>query len=252
MGLTLTGLALFRGFGPGELLRSTNDATGSFLQTFGGMYGVIVAFTIFVVWQQHNDTQIAVEHEAVTLGELYLSLAWFTAWEKRDEVRKRLRSYSKLVPALNGAKPGQFEVDDKQLLITSMVDFLEHPPASPSEERLFGPTLELFHELNEAREHRLTVSRLHLPDGLKWFVYLGGTVCIVAVWVLWVDRPLVHAALTAGMTWVIVAASSLILDLDDPYAGDFVVDWARFNETAARMDALACPAMSLERGNLKE
>lgn len=240
MALSCSGLFAFRALVPETVLRSSAEVSGNFLQTFGGVYGVIVAFAIYVVWQQHNDTQIAVEREAVSLAELYATLGWLAAWPKRDEVRARLRSYAKLVPALNGARAVKGDQDDKRLLDTALADFLNHAP-SASEERFFAPALDLFHELNEAREHRITVSRLMLPEGLKWFVYLGGVISVSAVWLLWVETPWVHAALTCGMTWVIVAVASLILDLDDPYGGDFVVNWNRFNEAGERMDAHVCP-----------
>jgi len=240
--VSVGGLLVFRSVVPPESLRGASDVSGNFLQTFGSIYGVIVAFVIYVVWQQHNETQIAVEKEAVALAEVYTTIGWLTAWPQRDEVRARLRRYAKVVPALNGARPEKVEEDDKRLLDASFRDFMNHAP-SAAEERVFEPALELFHELNEAREHRLTVSRLRLPEALRWFVFLGGAISVGAVWLLWVESLAVQATLTAGMTWVIVAATSLILDLDDPYGGDFVVNWARFNEAGERMDAHVCPEL---------
>lgn len=243
MTLAVTGQLLCRGYVPEATLRGTTDVGGNFLQTFGGIYGVIVAFTIFMVWQQHNETQMAVEREAVALSELYALTGWFTTWVKRDEVRRRLRDYARLVPALNGATPVKPEQDDKRLLDSAHADFLTHAP-SAAEERLFGSALDLFHELNEAREHRVTVSRLRLPEGLRWFVYLGGAILVAALWLVWVESQTVHALLTAGMTWVVVAATSLVLDLDDPFTGDFVVEWDRFTEAAAQMEARSCPPLA--------
>ncbi len=240
--LAVTGLFATRAVVPEAVLRSAAEGSGNFLQAFGSIYGVIVAFILYMVWQQHNDTQVAVEREAVTLGELFRTLGWFTSWPERDEVRRRLRAYSRVVPMLNGAKPETPEEDDKRLLDHSLNAFLGYVPL-PHEERLYAPAFDLFHDLNQVREHRLTVSRLHLPEGLRWFVFLGGAICVASVWLLWMERVDVQALLTACMTWVIVAVAALILDLDDPYSGDFVVDWGRFNEAAARMDALQCPSM---------
>ena len=55
------------------------------------------------------------------------------------------------------------------------------------------------------------------------------------VWVLFVESWEVQALFTAGMTWVVVAAVSIVLDLDDPFSGDFNVNWARFRQTAEQM-----------------
>ena len=34
--------------------------------------------------------------------------------------------------------------------------------------------------------------------------------------------------------------NGITLDLDDPYHGDFVVDWARFDKTALQMEQSHC------------
>lgn len=242
MGLAVTGLLVARTAVPLAVLQGASEVAGNFLQTFGGIYGVIVAFAIFVVWQQHNDTQIAVEREAVALGELFTILGWFASWARRDLVRERLRAYARVVPALNGATSERAATDDRQLLDDSLADFLAYRADASGDARFSDTALDLFHELNEAREHRITVSRLHLPEGLRWFVYLGGALLVAAVWLLYTESLVVQALFTAGMTWIIVAVTSLILDLDDPFQGDFVVDWGRFNQAAARMEAQVCPA----------
>lgn len=220
---------------PASLLKAANEVGGNFLQTFGGMYGIIVAFAMFVVWQQHNDTQIAVEKEAVSLGELYRVLTWFNGWGESKQVRELLERYAVSVPD-QYLKPGSAPLGDEQrLLRQASRSFLGHAPANATEERLYSLAIDLFHELNEAREHRVTVAALRLPEALRWFLYLGAAFCVSIVWVLFVESWQVQALFTAGMTWVVVAAVSIVLDLDDPFSGDFNVNWARFRQTAEQM-----------------
>ena len=73
-------------------------------------------------------------------------------------------------------------------------------------------------------------------EALRWFLYLGAAFCVGTLWVLFVESWLVHALFTAGMTWVVVAAVSIVLDLDDPFSGDFNVNWQRFRQTAEQME----------------
>ena len=226
---------------PTDMLRSANELGGTFLQTFGSMYGVIAAFAIYVTWGQHNDTQMAIEREAVTLLELYRILGWFTTWLERDVVRTRLREYAEAVPRTHSLKPSSEKFDEHRVIDVSMAKFLNHAPGSATEERLHGRALDLFHELNEAREHRITVSGLHLPEGLRWFVFIGGFITVASMFLVWVDSATMHCLLTAGMTWVVVAEVSIVTDLDDPYRGDFIVDWSRFSETGRLMAQLHCP-----------
>ena len=226
---------------PIDMLRSANELGGSFLQTFGGMYGVIVAFAIYVTWGQLNETQVAIEREAVTLLELYRILGWFTTWLERDTVRTRLVEYAVTVPKSHRANAPAEKFDEHRVIDASMAKFLNHAPGTPAEERLHSLALDLFHELNECREHRVTVSSLKLPLGMRWFVFIGGAITVGSMFFVWVDSALIQALFTAGMTWVVVAAASIVVDLDDPYTGDFIVNWQRFNETARLMELVHCP-----------
>src|ERR1700748_2973739 len=71
MVVAITGQWCCRRVLPSDALRSATDLAGNFLQTFGGIYGIVVAFAIYVEWQQLNETQVTIEREAVALEELF-------------------------------------------------------------------------------------------------------------------------------------------------------------------------------------
>ena len=223
---------------PEAALRAATDVGGNYLQTFGGIYGVIVAFAIYLVWTQHNDTQAAIEHEATALVELYRVLGWFPSWPERDDVRASLKAYAKGVPhSYDGGPP----IEERRLLEQGLGAFLTHAPANPAEDRLFQTAVDRFHELNQARGHRNTVARMRMGEGMRWFVFIGGALTVVGLELLWVDSFLMHAAFVSGMTWVVVAAASIVIDLDDPTTGDFIVDWSHFADAGASMELAHCP-----------
>lgn len=233
----LGGLWVTHHYLPDALARATNEVGGNFLQTFGGMYGIVVAFAIYVVWQQHNDTQIAIEREAVSLGELHRMLGFLTGWAERDAVRVRLREYALAVPANNSRRRGDPVVDDGALLGAAFSAFVAFKPSTAEDERFWPMALDLFHELNEARERRITAARLRMGEGLRGFVVIGGVFTVGTLWLMAMDSFAMHAVLTALLTWVVVASGSIVFDLDDPYTGDFIVNWRRFREAADRMQA---------------
>ena len=119
--------------------------------------------------------------------------------------------------------------------------FLTHAPSNPAEDRLFQTAVDRFHELNQARGHRNTVARMRMGEGMRWFVFIGGGLTVAGLELLWVDSFVMHAVLVAGMTWVVVAAASIVIDLDDPTTGDFIVDWSHFADAAASMELAHCP-----------
>lgn len=239
--LSILGQSLCRSVMPRAALQSSTDLAGNFLQTFGGMYGVIVAFVIFVVWQQHNETQVAIEREAVSLCELFRLLNLFRQWPAREQAQSCLQEYARAVPMANDPSlrgMGTTLPDQRVHLEQAFNAFLAHVPSEPQEQRMYDAALSLFRQVIETREHRRTVAALRLPDALRWFVFLGGATCVGTLWFTWSDSFLLQAFFVAGMAWVVVAASSIVVDLDDPYTGDFIVDWHRFRVAQERMQAL--------------
>jgi uncharacterized membrane protein len=57
--LGVVGLCAFRAVVSIDTLRSAGDAVGNYLQTVGGIYAVLLAFIVYVVWGQFNDSRIA-------------------------------------------------------------------------------------------------------------------------------------------------------------------------------------------------
>jgi hypothetical protein len=226
---------------PGASLRGANELVSNFVQTFGGIYGVIVAFVVYTVWQEHNETQVTIEREALSLAELSRLLGWLTRWSHCDQARADLIAYARAVPLMNSVDPTEGRPRERAILDRAFTHFLAYEPSTAQETRLYEAALSLFRQLNEAREHRYTIAALRLPNALRWFVFLGAAICVCALWLTWLDHALFQALLTAGMTWVVVAVCTIVTDLDDPYQGDFVVNWQRFYEVAEYMQALPCP-----------
>lgn len=228
-----------------DALRAANDLVGTFLQTFGGIYGVIVAFAIYMVWQEHNETQVTIEREALSLAELSRMLGWLRNWTHCDEVRAYLIEYAKAVPVAAQLEPAQGRPQERAILDRALTRFLAYEPSAPQDARLYDGALSLFRQLNEARERRYTIAGLRLPVALRWFVFLGGAMTVAAMWLTWLESEVIQALLTACMTWVVVAACTIVIDLDDPYQGDFVVNWKRFHEVAEYMAVLPCPGATI-------
>jgi len=236
--LSLCALWLVRRFAPAEALRSATDVGGNFLQAFVGIYGLVLAFAIFVTWTQQNDTQIAIEREANLVEDLYRLLGWFDRWPGRDAARRLLAEYARNVPRVHADGSSTPDLPERELLEELLGSLLGYRDLSPSEERLWPKALDLSHELSTAGEHRATCAALRLPSGLKWFVILGGAASVAILLMLRVEVLWVHAAFVALLTWAVVASVTIVLDLDDPYTGDFIVDWACFDEALQRIESL--------------
>jgi hypothetical protein len=238
MALAVAGQLGCRSVLPADQLRSATDLAGNFLQTFGGIYGIVVAFAIYVEWTQLNETQVTIEREAVALEELFRLLHWLSGWSGRERALERFIGYATDVAHNSPAGASRIIDSQRAALAETFEDFMSYLPEDPLESRLHDGAIGLFHELNEAREHRRTIAALRLPEGLRWFVFIGGAITVSALWLVFIEAEVLQAVFTAGMTWVVVAISSIVVDLDNPFQGDFVVSWQRFGEAAALMKAI--------------
>src|SRR5512133_434525 len=75
--ISVAALWVARHFVPAEWFRANNEVAGNYLQTLGTIYAVLLAFVVFVVWQQHNEARDAVEREANELADLHRVLYSF-------------------------------------------------------------------------------------------------------------------------------------------------------------------------------
>ena len=94
MTVALIGLLLVRYVAPASWLHANNEVAGNYLQTLGTIYAVLLAFVVFVVWQQHNETRCAVESEANELSDFYRVIQ---ALPGTRPVRDSIQKYGKVV-----------------------------------------------------------------------------------------------------------------------------------------------------------
>src|ERR1700690_906156 len=88
-GLAVVGLVIVRQVVPIDELRASNDALGNYLQTVGGIYAVLLAFIVYVVWGQFNDARAFVEREATALVDLHRTVSGLPA-TTRIEIQQEL------------------------------------------------------------------------------------------------------------------------------------------------------------------
>src|ERR1039458_9426405 len=92
--IAVIGLFLVRYVAPASWLHTNNEVAGNYLQTVGTIYAVLLAFVVFVVWQQHNDTRSAVESEANELSDFYRTIR---ALPGSQPVQEFIQRYGKVV-----------------------------------------------------------------------------------------------------------------------------------------------------------
>ena len=232
-GLALAGLVATRALVPQEVLVTTSDVVGNYLQTLGGIYAVLLAFVVFVVWNQFNDARAMVEREANELIDLYRTAKGLPD-PTRTELHGFIRSYVATVldsewTHMAADRCGQDAFHDGARILDRMWDSLQGCEAATScHQALFSEALARFNQLSDARTNRLTASRLRIPLALDILLYTGAVTIVASMYLFAVERLSIHLIITAAMAGAISHILYVVRDLDQAFAGAWQVPRAAF------------------------
>jgi hypothetical protein len=220
-------LVLVRWLIPPSLLIANNDAAGAYLQTLGTIYAVLLAFVVFVVWSQYNETRTAVEREGNDLADLYRVMYGFGD-PRRQDVRRRVQAYAEAVVTQewSAMARGEVSVEATRSLdaIWEALDAIE--PNGSREEALYAEALARFDDLSDSRTHRITMASLRLPPTIWTLLVLGGALTVGSMVLFGVPYLWSHAVMTAALAGLIAFVLYVVLDLDNPFWGDWQISSA--------------------------
>ncbi len=247
---SVAGLFVVRWLAPAQWLHANNEVAGNYLQTLGTIYAVLLAFVVFVVWQQHNDVRAAVHSEANELSDTHRLIRSFPE-PIRARVTSRLYAYRAAVveDEWTALSVGQSSERAGKVLeeIWKALEVFE--PQTRREEVLYGEVLARFNDLSDARTHRLHCSGLRLPPTLWALLVLNGGLVVGSMWFFGLESFLAQALMTIALAGSIGFILYLIADLDNPFWGAWQVSPDAFRTALERAASEQCvePA-ELSRG----
>src|SRR5262245_54995528 len=117
--VSVGGMLLVRRLIPAHKLSENNDYVGFTFSMLSLIYGIYLAFTVVVVWQQYDDAETKVTAEAVAIAAVWRSVEPF-APEERQRVREDLTRYTRGViekdyPAMERGLASTFNADYEKL-----------------------------------------------------------------------------------------------------------------------------------------
>ena len=224
---SIFGLAIARQVIDFESLRSSSDSLGTFVQTLGGIYAVLLAFVVIVVWGQFNDARSYIDREANALVDLHRTASGLPA-HSRAVIQKQLREYVDEVIKYEWAAMAKRELPT----IERIGGILDHvwtaihtcEPRNECQQAMYSEVLSRFNDLTEHRTNRLNISATRVPIALNVLLYTGAVIMIGAVYLLAFDRFWLHALVTGLMAGAVAHILFLIYDLDHEFDGDWQVE----------------------------
>jgi hypothetical protein len=218
----VAGLFLVRWLVSAAWLHANNEVAGNYLQTIGTIYAVLLAFVIFVVWQQHNDTRCAVENEANELSDLYRTLR---ALPGTQRVQEYIQEYSHVVAGeeWSAMAAGGISPRAEEILDTIWESLQGVEATSPRHQALHSEALARFNDLSDGRSHRLHCSLLRLPQSMWVLLLTNGALVIGSMWMFGMESFWAHALMTGALAVSVGFILFLIADLDNPFQGSWSI-----------------------------
>ena len=219
----LGGLFLVRCAVPASWLHANNEVAGNYLQTLGTIYAVLLAFVVFVVWQQHNETRCAVEKEANELCDLYRLVQ---AMVGTNQVRDSIQAYARVVveEEWEAMARGCSSEKAERALEQIWQALQELEPGSGREATLYQEALARFNDLSDGRSHRLYCSLLRLPPSLWLLLLTNGGLVVGSMWIFGLESFSAHALMAMALAGSIGFILYLVADLDNPFWGSWRVE----------------------------
>jgi hypothetical protein len=209
---------------PIEELTANNDVAGSYLQTIGTVYAVLLAFVVFVVWNQHNEARQHVEAEANEISDLHRTVHGLRE-PCRSAVRASLRAYVRAVVRHEWAAMGR---DAASPRAARLLDELWHTleriePSTSREEILYQAALDRFNELSDLRRSRLLSCRVRLPPTMWLLLLVGALLTTGSMAFFGMVQLTPHALMASALGILVCFVLFVIYDLDAPFWGDWCV-----------------------------
>ena len=232
--VALAGLMLVRLFASAAWLRANNEVAGNYLQTIGTIYAVLLAFVVFVVWEQHNEARCSVQAEANELSDLYRISG---ALQKTGHLQDCIAAYARWVvdEEWQAMARGHASPKADQALQEIWQALLKIELHSKTEEALYSEALARFNDLSDGRSHRLYCSFLRLPPSLWVLLLTNGGLVVGSMWIFGLGSLFAHALMTVALAGSIAFILFLIADLDNPFWGSWRVEPHAFQRVLERM-----------------
>jgi len=243
----LLGLYLVRFVAPASWLRANNEVAGNYLQTLGTIYAVLLAFVVFVVWQQHNETRCAVENEANKLSDLYRIMQ---ALPGTQRVQDCVRTYGRVVVDEEWADMarGRCSWRAGQALEDVWQALQGVEPGGGREEALYAEALARFNDLSDGRSHRLYCSLLRLPPSLWVLLLTNGGLVVGSMWIFGLESFGAHALMTVALAGSIAFILFLVADMDNPFWGAWQVGPEAFERALGHRGKQGAPLVGQTAG----
>lgn len=229
--VALAGLLLVRRLVPLPIRESANAVTGLIYGATYVLYGITLAFSLYLGNQEANAARATVEREAGSLEGLF-EIVDPLPQPQRDRIQELTESYARTVveeewPLMES---GQESLQAEAILDELQNTVVEYVPDTSAEQALYSQGITLVFDIEGEREIRLLHSNQD-SHRLLWHVLVSGGVITVLLSLFFGTKVVWLQGLSvAALTTVVVLILSATYQLQAPFAGSVRIEPEAFEE----------------------
>ena len=201
-------------------LTENNEVAGFKFAVVGVIYAVLLAFAVFVVWEQLTAAESDVVREAGSAVNLYRLAGGMDDQTERN-VRTLVTRYLETAIADDwpAMESGAGSATATRALNALYAGVLGYQPADGRQEAILAGALHELSELTEARRERLLKASTVVP-GVIWFgLITGGFITIAFTWFFGTKNLRAQVLMTGGLSLIVCSGLLIILAVDHPFGG---------------------------------
>jgi len=236
--VALAGLILVHRLVPATHRESYSNVADLIISPLSSLLGVLLAFAVFIVWQQFNTAQATSVEESSKLAAIYWHAKELPESE-RQQMQELARSYAQVVieeewPLMEqGQESSQAWAIVDELRMS--VDRFE--PSTSTEQTLHAREVTLIDDMMNDRRLRLLQSREGIPT-ILWITLLSESIPLIGfTYLLGLKDLRAHLLPLAMVTAIIVIGLFTIKSLEYPFSGDTKIKPSAFELVLNRFEA---------------
>ena len=216
------------------------DSAKAFVSANGSLYGVLTAFTIFVVWNEFNETTTSISREANALIDLYRAAIYL------EDPPALLTFDDSICTYVNAVVEEEWDAMERGH---------ESDAASQAFERIFQAVrrvrfdderdeaawsliIRKFDEVSDARMRRLELATKRRPPLLRGLFYLLSFGMLIGFFMLGIHNTFLSVSITVLPVVIVVMVDDIIADIDNPFGGQWAIEPHAFLEVPQHIDNL--------------
>jgi len=218
--VALAGLRFVRKKYPAEVLKENHEVAAIIFNAFGLLYGVVVAFVVFVTWSGYDEATKNLQLEANEAIDIFHSAKAFPEPVSKT-IQQGLMNYIASVynDELKRMAVGEVSLHSRSSLRDLIILFNNMDQTSAPNRELYAESLRCLNALAEYRRLRVFAGNNTIPSVIWLVLLIGGLITVAYTYFLGVKNIRAQYLMTTALTVTITLILVLIYILDHPFTG---------------------------------